>query len=191
MQLCFATNNHHKLEEVMGVLGGAFHLLTLSDIGCVEDLPETQNTIAGNAQQKAKFVWDRYKVPCFADDTGLEVEALNGAPGIYSARYAGDQRSASANMQLLLNNMKRIENRKAQFRTVISLIMPEGEWNFEGIMNGMILNKPRGEGGFGYDPIFLPVGLTKTLAELTLAEKNKLSHRAHAVNKLAEFLRLR
>jgi XTP/dITP diphosphohydrolase len=189
MKLCFATNNHHKLDEVMGVLGGAFHLLTLRDIGCQEELPETRETILGNAQQKAEYVWEKYRIPCFADDTGLEVEALNGAPGVHSAHYAGSQRSAVDNMNLLLKNLEGSENRKAQFRTVISLIMPQGEWNFEGIVKGVILEQARGTGGFGYDPIFQPDGSSRTLAEMTLPEKNRISHRAVAVSKLAEFLK--
>jgi XTP/dITP diphosphohydrolase len=189
MQLCFATNNHHKLDEVMGVLGGAFQLLSLRDIGCEDELPETQDTILGNAHQKAEYVWKKYHVPCFADDTGLEVEALGGAPGVHSAHYAGVQRSAEANMKLLLRNLGGIENRRAQFRTVISLIMPHGAWDFEGIVKGIILEQPRGTGGFGYDPVFLPHGSDKTLAEMSLSEKNQMSHRAIAVAGMAEFLK--
>lgn len=172
----------------MGVLGGAFHLLTLRDIGCEEELPETRDTIQDNARQKAEYVWEKYRIACFADDTGLEVESLNGAPGVHSAYYAGSQRSAADNMNLLLKNLERSENRRAQFRTVISLIMPQGKWNFEGIVKGMVLEHPRGTGGFGYDPIFLPDGSSKTLAEMTLSEKNRISHRAVAVSKLSEFL---
>jgi XTP/dITP diphosphohydrolase len=189
MKLCFATNNHHKLEEVMGVLGGAFHLLTLKDIGCEEVLPETRDSIQGNARQKAEYVWKKYRIACFADDTGLEVEALNGAPGVHSAHYAGSQRSAADNMNLLLKNLEGSEGRRGQFRTVISLIMPQGEWDFEGIVKGLILEQPRGTGGFGYDPIFLPDGSLRTLAEMTLSEKNRISHRAVAVSKLTEFLK--
>lgn len=189
MRLCFATNNHHKLEEVMGVLGDAFHVLTLTEIGCNEELPETRDTILGNARQKAEYVWEKYRISCFADDTGLEVEDLGGAPGVHSAHYAGSQRNAADNLNLLLKNLQGKGNRKAQFRTVICLIMPQGEWNFEGIVKGVILEHPRGTGGFGYDPIFLPDGSARTLAEMTLSEKNRISHRAIAVSKLAEFLK--
>ena len=187
--LCFATNNHHKLEEVMVVLGMAFHLQTLEDIGCKAELPETQDTIEGNARQKAKYVWDHYKVPCFADDTGLEVEALNGAPGVYSARYAGPQRNSKDNCNLLLEGMRDIPYRDAQFRTIISLILPNGEWSFEGIVRGIITIQAKGDAGFGYDPIFQPLRSTRTLAEMTMIEKNQVSHRGIAVKKLAEFLK--
>jgi XTP/dITP diphosphohydrolase len=189
MQLCFATNNHHKLEEVMAVLGKEFSILSLKDIGCEEEIPETQNTIPGNARQKSDYVWDHYKISCFADDTGLEVKALDGAPGVYSARYAGPQRNSVDNMNLLLQNLQGNENREAQFRTVIALRMPKGEWIFEGIIKGSIMNSPRGSGGFGYDPIFLPQGSTLTLAEISMEEKNKISHRGQAVKLLADFLR--
>ncbi len=189
MELCFATNNRHKLEEVTGVLGGAFHLLTLKDIGCLEELPETTNTLEGNARQKAQYVWDKFRIACFADDTGLEVAALGGAPGIHSAMYAGNQRSAHDNMALLLKNLETSSNRKARFRTIICLVMPQNQWTFEGIVNGDILRTPRGSGGFGYDPIFLPEGSTQTLAEMSMSEKNKMSHRAIAVGRLAEFLK--
>ncbi len=173
----------------MVVLGMAFQLQTLEDIGCKEELPETQDTIVGNARQKARYVWDHYKTPCFADDTGLEVEALNGAPGVYSAHYAGPQRNSKDNCNLLLDKMREIPHRGAQFRTVISLILPNGEWAFEGIVKGTITMAPKGDGGFGYDPIFQPSGSTKTLAQMTMEEKNQISHRGIAVKKLAEFLR--
>ncbi|CAN5514878.1 non-canonical purine NTP diphosphatase [soil metagenome] len=189
MKICFATNNHHKLEEVMAVLGGSIQLQTLHDIGCNEELPETQPTIPGNASQKSNYVWDRYKISCFADDTGLEVQSLHGAPGVYSARYAGIQRSAEDNMSLLLKNLQSEVHRDAQFRTVISLKSGQGEWLFEGIVKGTILNERRGGGGFGYDPLFLPAGYSKTLAEMTMEEKNQISHRAIAVKKLTEFLK--
>ncbi|MEJ0054710.1 MAG: RdgB/HAM1 family non-canonical purine NTP pyrophosphatase [Bacteroidota bacterium] len=189
MKLCFATNNHHKLEEVMVVLGGTFQLLTLNEIGCHEELPETQDTIAGNASQKSSYVWDHYKTACFADDTGLEVVALNGVPGVYSARYAGIQRSSEDNITLLLKNLEGIRNREAQFRTVISLKLPQGEWLFEGIVRGTILTERKGSGGFGYDPVFLPNGSGKSLAEMTMEEKNRISHRAIAVKKLVQFLK--
>lgn len=189
MKLCFATHNLHKAEEVTAVLGEAFQLLTLRDIGCHEDLPETQDTIAGNAKQKAEYVWKHYKIPCFADDTGLEVIALNGAPGVLSARYAGRGRRSEDNIALLLKNLAGSSVREAQFRTVISLRLPEGQWLFEGVIKGTILSTPRGTGGFGYDPVFLPHGTSNTLSEMTLEEKNQISHRAIAVKKLAGFLR--
>ena len=173
----------------MVVLGMTFQLRTLEEIGCKEELPETQDTIAGNARQKAQYVWDHYKIPCFADDTGLEVEALNGAPGVYSARYAGPQRNNKDNCNLLLERMRDIPRRDAQFRTVISLMLPNGEWSFEGIVRGIITIQPRGDAGFGYDPIFQPLASTKTLAEMTMEEKNQISHRGIAVKKLAEFLK--
>lgn len=188
MPLCFATNNLHKLKEVKASLQGAFSLLTLKDIGCEEELPETQDTIVGNAQQKARYVWEHYGIPCFADDSGLEVEALNGAPGVISAMYAGSQRSHDDNIRLLLKNLDGHENRAAQFRTVIALVLPQGEWIFEGILKGEILLERRGSGGFGYDPIFLPIGFSRSLAELTMEEKNRISHRWQAVQKLSTFL---
>ncbi len=172
----------------MAVLGGTFQLLTLADVGCKEELPETQETIAGNAYQKASYVWSHYKIPCFADDTGLEVGVLNGAPGVFSARYAGPQRNSRDNLNLLLKRMEALRNREAQFRTVISLILPQGEWVFEGIVKGVILTELRGTGGFGYDPVFQPHGSLKTLAEMTMEEKNEISHRARAVKKLEAFL---
>lgn len=188
MKLCFATNSHHKREEVMAVLGGTFQLVTLAEVGCKEELPETQETIAGNAYQKAAYIWNLYKIPCFADDTGLEVGALDGAPGVFSARYAGPQRSSIDNISLLLKKMEGLHNREAQFRTVISLILPQGEWFFEGIVKGVILTEPKGTAGFGYDPVFQPHASVKTLAEMTMREKNEISHRALAVKKLAGFL---
>ena len=173
----------------MVVLGETFQLLTLADIGCKEELPETQDTIAGNASQKARYVWDHYKIPCFADDTGLEVEALNDSPGVHSAHYAGPQRNSEDNYNLLLKKMEMVLHRGAQFRTIISLILPNGEWSFEGIVRGTITLQPCGTGGFGYDPVFQPLGNTKTLAEMTIEEKNEISHRAIAVKKLVEFLK--
>ena len=173
----------------MDVLGKEFAIVLLSDIGCLEELPETQDTITANARQKANYVWDNYQAPCFADDSGLEVETLDGAPGVYSAHYAGHQRNSDDNIQLVLKNLKGQAHREAQFRTVIALRLPEGEWIFEGIVKGSILTHPRGKGGFGYDPVFLPQGSSKTLAEMSMEEKNKISHRAIAVSKLAEFLR--
>ncbi len=184
MTLCFATNNQHKIKEVQALLGNDFVLVGLTGIGCAEELAENQTTLEGNSLQKARYVFDRYSVSCFADDTGLEVEALHGAPGVYSARYAGEQRNAADNMSLLLKNLKGAGNRKARFRTVITLITPSGQKEFEGILNGTIIDQQRGTEGFGYDPIFLPDGSARTLAEMPLEEKNKLSHRARAVEKL-------
>ena len=175
----------------MVVLGETFQLQTLQDIGCNEELPETQDTILGNALQKARYVWDHYNIACFADDTGLEVDALNGAPGVYSAHFAGPQRNSKDNCNLLLTKMEGTTNRNAQFRTVIALCLPEGEWSFEGIVKGVITIEPRGTGGFGYDSLFQPIGSSKTLAEMTMEEKNRISHRATAVKKLVEFLKAR
>lgn len=187
--LCFATNNRHKIEEVRAHLGPDFPLSGLEEIGCKDELPEEQPTLEGNSFQKAEYVYKNFGISCFADDTGLEVEELDGAPGVYSARYAGDQRSAEANMQLLLKNLAGSQNRKARFRTVITLITPEFTRQFEGIVTGQIIHEHKGSGGFGYDPIFLPDGYSKTLAEMSMEEKNAISHRARAVTKLVEFLK--
>jgi XTP/dITP diphosphohydrolase len=187
--LCFATNNAHKIEEIRAQLGSFFLLKKLEDIGCFEELPETQTTIEGNSIQKARYVIDKYKTPCFADDTGLEVDSLNGDPGVYSARYAGSQRNSEDNIQLLLTKLKGIENRSAKFRTVITLAEADGITTFEGVVKGSILESKRGEHGFGYDPVFVPNGYTKTFAEMTLVEKTHISHRAIAVEKLVKFLK--
>jgi XTP/dITP diphosphohydrolase len=190
MTLCFATNNKHKLEEVVPLLKGSFDLLSLDQIGCKDELPETQNTISGNSFQKAEFVYNHFNTPCFADDTGLEVEALNGAPGVYSARYAGDHRNSDDNINLLLENLKGNQNRKAQFCTIITLIglTPKPVF-FEGIIEGVIIDERRGSTGFGYDPVFVPKGYNLTFAEMTLDQKNTLSHRAIATKKLIEYLK--
>jgi XTP/dITP diphosphohydrolase len=188
MNICFATNNAHKLEEIQAILGNKFHVLSLEDIGCKEELPEERDTLEGNSLQKAEYVFQNYKVACFADDTGLEVEGLNGEPGVYSARYAGAQRNPEDNMDLLLKNLQDKRNRKARFRTVITLIQSEGTHQFEGIVEGTILEERKGKGGFGYDPIFLPTGFSNTLAEMSMEEKNQISHRARATQKLVEFL---
>lgn len=187
--LCFATNNNHKTEEIRALLGPFFLLQNLKDIGCSEDLPETQPTIEGNALQKANYVFDNYQVSCFADDTGLEVEALDGQPGVFSARYAGEQRSDHDNINLLLSKLSGKKNRKARFKTVISWIDNGKKESFEGIVTGTIVDTPQGSKGFGYDPIFMPDGYEKTFAEMELAEKNLISHRAIAVKKLVNFLR--
>lgn len=187
-KLVFATNNLHKLNEVSAILENKIELLSLNDINCHIDIPETSNTLEGNALLKAQYIYSNYKLNCFADDTGLEVEALNGEPGVYSARYAGDIHNSEANMLKLLHNMENKENRQAQFRTVISLILDETEYQFEGIIKGKIITEKRGSSGFGYDPIFIPEGYDKTFAELGDEIKNKISHRAQAVNKLCKFL---
>lgn len=186
---CIATNNKHKIEEMSAILGSSFSFLSLEDIGCHEDLPETQDTLEGNALQKARFVFERFHVPCFADDTGLEVEALHGEPGVYSARYAGPERNAVANTDLVLEKLRGVSDRRARFRTVIALIDRQGEHLFEGVVEGTILHEKRGTGGFGYDPIFQPLGYSQSFGEMPLAEKNLISHRARAVEKLCDYLR--
>ena len=184
----FATNNAHKLEEVTAILGNRIELLSLKDIHCHVDIPETADTLEGNALLKAQYICENYQMDCFADDTGLEVEALNGEPGVYSARYAGDGHNAEANMLKLLQNMEGIENRKAQFRTAFALIINGKEHLFEGIIKGEIIKTRRGNSGFGYDPIFVPEGYSQTFAEMGNELKNKISHRAIATNKLCKFL---
>lgn len=187
--LVLATNNTHKIKEMNSLLGSSFLLKGLADIGCFEELPETQTTIQGNSLQKAQYVFDHYKVSCFADDSGLEVEALNGEPGVYSAMYAGPQRSFDDNIELLLRNMTNVENRNAQFRTIITLVQPSGINYFEGICKGTIGFKKKGSQGFGYDPVFTPLGHSRTFAEMSLEEKNTISHRSIAITKLADYLR--
>ena len=189
MELVFATNNEHKLHEVREMLGNQFKILSLSEIGCSEDIPETSPTLEGNALQKAQYIFDNYGYNCFADDTGLEVEALNMKPGVYSARYAGPHRNAEDNMQKLLFELDKINNRKARFRTVISLIINSSEYFFEGIVEGEILNSKKGAKGFGYDPVFRPDGYVESFAEMAMNEKNKISHRGRAVEKLIDFLK--
>ena len=189
-KLVFATNNAHKLDEISSILGEKVELLSLKDIHCHVDIPETADTLEGNAMLKAEYIYKNYGLDCFADDTGLEVEALNGAPGVYSARYAGSEgNNAEANMQKLLQNMQGVQNRKAQFRTAICLILDGKKHLFEGIVKGEIIKEKRGSSGFGYDPIFVPEGYTKTFAELGNETKNKISHRALAVEKLCRFLK--
>lgn len=187
-QVTIATNNQHKLQEIQAILSEGIVLKTLKDIGCFEELAEDQDTIEGNSLQKADYVYRHYHVDCFADDTGLEVEALNGAPGVISAMYAGPQRSATDNINLLLKNLEGKNNRRARFRTIITLILDGAVHTFEGIVNGTILNDRRGNDGFGYDPVFLPDNSSKTLAEMSMDEKNRISHRANAVGKLVNFL---
>jgi len=183
-----ATNNRHKLEEIQFALREGIVLKTLQDIGCTEELAEDQRTIEGNSLQKAEYVYKKYNVDVFADDSGLEVEALNGEPGVDSAYYGGPQRSHEDNNNLLQKNLADKANRKARFKTVITLIWKGNIHQFEGVVNGTIIKEGRGTGGFGYDPIFLPDGFSKTLGEMTLEEKNAISARAIAVRKLANFL---
>jgi XTP/dITP diphosphohydrolase len=189
MALVFATNNRHKLEELQAILGNNFGLLSLNDIGCTDDIPEDEPTLEGNASQKSFYVYSKFGSNCFADDTGLEIEALGGEPGVYSARYAGDEKSAEANIEKVLNKMAKIKNRKARFRTVISLVIDGIEKQFEGIVDGEILTEKKGRSGFGYDPIFQPSGFSQSFAEMELADKNKISHRGRAVEKLVNYLK--
>lgn len=188
MQLVFATNNLNKLKEVQALIPSYVKLLSLKDIGCFEDVPETQTTIEGNAKQKAEYIKLHYGFDCFADDTGLEVEALNNEPGVYSARYAGAQRNADDNMNLLLKNLKEKTNRNAQFKTVIALHLNGELKTFTGICKGEITMEESGEKGFGYDPIFIPNGHKQTFAEMELTLKNSIGHRGKAVNKLVSVL---
>ena len=189
MKLVFATNNAHKLEEIKEMLGSQHEIVSLKEIQCHEDIPEEQDTLEGNALQKARYIHEKYGLDCFADDTGLEIKALNNAPGVYSARYAGGKgHDAQANMLKLLHELEGKENRKAQFRTAISLILDGKNYLFEGIIKGEIIKEKRGESGFGYDPVFQPEGYDKTFAELGNDIKNKISHRALAIQKLCEFL---
>ncbi|WP_353121583.1 non-canonical purine NTP diphosphatase [Dysgonomonas capnocytophagoides] len=188
-KLVFSTNNEHKLEEVKAILEPYYQILSLKDIGDDTDIPETGETLEDNALIKANYLWDTYHTNCFADDTGLEVEALNNAPGVYSARYAGEQKSSTDNVAKLLKELEGKENRNAQFRTVIALIIDGKKYVFEGKIKGIITTSAQGNSGFGYDPVFQPEGYDKTFAELTLADKNEISHRARAVEQLALFLR--
>lgn len=188
LSIVFATNNAHKLSEIKNILNNKTHIVSLNELGCFDDIPETGDTLEENASQKSHYIYERFQIDCFADDTGLEIEALSGEPGVYSARYAGEGKSFADNMDLVLKKLKGIGNRKAAFRTVISLILDGKEYLFEGKIEGTILEEKRGIQGFGYDPIFMPNGYSKTFAQLSLDEKNKISHRALAVKKLVEFL---
>lgn len=188
-RLVFATNNAHKLEEIRAILGNSIEILSLADIHCHADIPETADTLEGNARQKSRYVYEHYGLDCFADDTGLEIESLGGAPGVYSARYAdGQGHDSQANMNKLLKEMEEKNDRKAQFRTIISLIEKGEERQFEGIVKGQITREKRGESGFGYDPIFQPDGYETTFAELGSDIKNRISHRARAVAALCDYL---
>lgn len=188
LKLVFATNNANKIREIQNLVPSHIELLSLKDIGCEEDIPETADTIEGNALQKVQYVKENYGYDCFADDTGLEVEALNGEPGVYSARYAGKAKDSEANMEKLLNNLQDKNNRQARFKTVIALILEEREHTFSGICEGKIISEKKGKQGFGYDPVFQPEGFQQTFAEMSLEEKTKISHRARATRKLIDFL---
>lgn len=190
IELVFATGNQNKVREIQALLPSNINVLSLKDIGCEVDIPETQPTIEGNASQKAYYVYNNYGKNCFADDTGLEIEALDGRPGVLSARYAGEAKDAGANMDKILSEMHGIRNRRARFKTVISLIINGKELLFEGVVHGVILEGKVGAKGFGYDPIFQADGMERSFAELELTEKNDVSHRAIAVRKLVEYYRL-
>lgn len=188
MTLIFATNNKNKLDEVKKILPSTIHLKSLDDINCKEEIKETGTTLEENARIKSKFIADKYSVNCFSDDTGLEVAALGGKPGVYSARFAGEEADSEKNMQKLLQDLSGISNRKAQFRTVISLILNKKEYQFEGVCKGEILFEKQGEKGFGYDPIFKPSGYDVSFAQMTKEQKGKISHRGIAIKRLTDFL---
>ena len=187
--IVFATNNSHKLEEVRDIISGNVEICSLSDIGCWDDIPETADSLEGNALLKAEYIHKRFGYDCFADDTGLEVEALDGEPGVRSARYAGDEHDSNANIAKLLLALEGVQNRNARFRTVIALLFNNQIQFFEGVINGQIIRERRGDSGFGYDPVFIPDGYDQTFAELGANIKNKISHRALATQKLAEAFR--
>ena len=189
MKLVFATNNRHKLDEVRAIVGDKVEVLSLNDIGCHDDIPETADTLQGNALIKARYIYEKFGVDCFADDTGLEVEALDGAPGVYSARYAGEECDSEANMQKLLQNLTGKSNRNAQFRTVIALIIKGEEKLFNGIVKGTITEEKRGDSGFGYDPVFVPEGFSKSFAQMSGDMKNSISHRYRATQELSNYLK--
>ncbi|NIK92603.1 non-canonical purine NTP diphosphatase [Mangrovimonas sp. CR14] len=189
MKIVFATHNLNKLKEVQKIVPEGIELLSLNDINCFEEVPETQLTIKGNALQKAEFIKQHYHVDCFADDTGLEVDALNGEPGVFSARYAGPQRDSEDNIQKLLTNLQDQTNRKAQFKTVIALSLGDEMHTFTGICEGEITKEKHGDGGFGYDPVFKATGYSQTFAEISMEEKNKIGHRGKAIQQLVSFLK--
>ena len=188
MEIIFATQNINKLSEINKMMPTDIHLRSLSEIGCEEDIPETHETIEENALEKAQYVLKHYQCNNFAEDTGLEVDALDGAPGVYSARYAGPQKNAEENVQLLLANLKGVSNRRARFKTVIALVLNGKEYLFEGLAPGNIIHQPKGDSGFGYDPIFQPDGYEITFAQMDITIKNQISHRARATKKLIDFL---
>lgn len=187
-KLVFATANKNKVRELQQIMGDQYDFLSLEDIGCMEDIPETQPTIVGNALQKARYVYENYGMNCFSEDTGLQIDALDGAPGVYSARYAGPAKDANNNMDKVLHEMGATTDRKAHFKTVIALIIDGKEHTFEGVVEGNILTDRQGTGGFGYDPIFMPVESNKTFAEMNAEEKDAISHRGRATKKLKRFL---
>ncbi len=189
MKLLFATNNQHKAQEIQDILNKDYEIISLNDIGFYDEIPETKQTLEENASEKARFIYNKFHIDCFADDTGLEVEVLSNRPGVHSARYAGPQKNSDDNIIKLLYELKYESNRKARFRTIISLIMDEEEYLFEGVVEGSIIDHKRGNSGFGYDPVFIPKGYNKTFAEMSLEEKNMISHRANAIKKLVAFLR--
>jgi len=188
MKLVFATQNENKAQEIQSLLPEYFKIITLKDIRCFDEILETAETLEGNSLLKASFISETYNLNCFADDTGLEIEALDNRPGVYSARYAGPEKSAAANINKVLLELEGKTARNAQFRTIITLILNKSTFTFEGIVRGEIISEKRGENGFGYDPIFVPEGSLKTFAEMTLVEKNQYSHRARAFQKMIEFL---
>lgn len=189
MKLVFATNNKHKLQEVRDIVSDRVEVLSLADIGCFDDIPETADTLQGNALIKARHIYEKYGLDCFADDTGLEVEALGGAPGVYSARYAGEECNSEANMHMLLENLTGISNRNAQFRTVIALIIKGEEMLFNGIVKGTIATEKKGDSGFGYDPIFVPEEHSDSFAQMSSEMKNSMSHRFRATQQLGDYLK--
>jgi len=188
MELVFASNNEHKIREIRSILGNSFTLLSLSDLNIYEDIPEDEPTLEGNALSKVRYIHNATGVNVFADDTGLEIDALDGLPGVHSARFAGEKKDSSANIEKVLKMLGTTKNRKARFRTVIALILDKNEYLFEGVVSGNIISKKRGAEGFGYDPVFIPDGKNQTFAEMDLSEKNTISHRARAFEKLREFL---
>ena len=189
MKLVFATNNKHKLQEVRDIMGSGVEVLSLNDIDCHDDIPETADTLQGNALIKARYIYEKYGIDCFADDTGLEVEALGGEPGVYSARYAGEECNSEANMYKLLHNLTGKKNRNAQFRTVIALIINGEEMLFNGIVKGTITEEKCGTSGFGYDPVFIPEGFSESFAQMDSATKNSISHRYRATKELSNYLK--
>ena len=190
IDLVFVTNNKFKLEEIQNIVGFKYRIMSLKDINCYDEIPETHMTIEENASEKSHYIYKRYELDCFADDTGLEIAALDGRPGVFSARYAGEGKDFDDNMNKVLSELQNISNRKARFRTVISLILDGNEYQFEGVVNGQILTRKIGGKGFGYDPIFQPDGFSKSFAQLTMKEKNKISHRGMAIQKMIEFLNI-
>ncbi|GAB5524988.1 MAG: non-canonical purine NTP diphosphatase [Roseivirga sp.] len=191
MKICFATNNQNKLSEIQQILGDRFEVLSLKDIGCFDEIDEPHETLEENSAEKAEYIYSRYQIPVFADDTGLEIAALNGAPGVYSARYGGPERSADQNMNKVLAELEGAVDRSAQFRTIMTYIDHTGSFQFEGIVKGQIITERKGTGGFGYDPIFVPEGYDQTFGELPASEKNKISHRVRSLTRLVEFLKSR